>query len=56
MTAMAPKRIGGQWSTLVSMDFLAGPGRGVMPTRNEEFDGWCPDCGVEIAAQLPVIQ
>jgi len=39
MTAMAPKRTPGQWSELVYMDFLAGPGRGIDRKTRAEFDG-----------------
>src|SRR5262245_4680297 len=39
MTAMAPKRRAGQWSELVYMDFLAGPGRGIDRRSGSEFDG-----------------
>jgi len=39
MTAMAPKRKPGQWSELVYMDFLAGPGRGIDRKTGAEFDG-----------------
>lgn len=39
MTAMAPKRKPGQWSELVYLDFLAGPGRGIDRKTGSEFDG-----------------
>lgn len=39
MTAMAPKRRAGQWSQLVYLDFLAGPGRGINRKTGSEFDG-----------------
>ena len=39
MTAMGPKRTPGQWSELVYMDFLAGPGRGIDLKTGAEFDG-----------------
>jgi three-Cys-motif partner protein len=39
MTAMAPKRKAGQWSELVYLDFLAGPGRGIDRRSSAEFDG-----------------
>lgn len=39
MTAMTPKRKPGQWSELVYMDFLAGPGRGIDRKTGVEFDG-----------------
>ena len=42
MTAMGPKRTPGQWSELVCMDFLAGPGRGIDRKTGAEFDGSCP--------------
>lgn len=39
MTAMAPKRKAAQWSELVYMDFLAGPGLGIDRKSGAEFDG-----------------
>jgi three-Cys-motif partner protein len=39
MTAMAPKRKPGQWSELVYLDFLAGPGLGIDRKSGAEFDG-----------------
>jgi three-Cys-motif partner protein len=39
MTAMAPKRKSSQWSELVYLDFLAGPGLGVDRRTGAEFDG-----------------
>jgi three-Cys-motif partner protein len=39
MTAMAPKRTPGQWSELVYLDLLAGPGLGVDRKTGVEFDG-----------------
>jgi len=39
MTAMGPKRRPGQWSDLVYLDFLAGPGRGLDRRTRAEFDG-----------------
>lgn len=39
MMAMGPKRTPGQWSELVYMDFLAGPGRGIDRKTSAEFDG-----------------
>ncbi len=39
MTAMAPKRKPDQWSELVYLDFLAGPGLGIDRKSGAEFDG-----------------
>jgi len=39
MTAMAPKRRAGQWSELVYLDFLAGPGLGIDRKSGAEFYG-----------------
>ena len=39
MTAMAPKRTSRQWSQLVYIDLLCGPGRGVERESGIEFDG-----------------
>ena len=39
MTAMGPKRKPGQWSDLVYLDFLAGPGLGIDRKTGVEFDG-----------------
>lgn len=39
MTAMAPKRKRGQWSELVYLDFLAGPGLGIDRKTGAEFKG-----------------
>ena len=39
MTAMAPKRKPSQWSELVYLDFLAGPGLGIDRGTGAEFEG-----------------
>lgn len=39
MTAMAPKRTPGQWSELVYIDPLCGPGRGIERESGNEFEG-----------------
>ena len=39
MTAMAPKRSVHQWSQLVYIDLLCGPGRSVERETGSEFDG-----------------
>ena len=39
MSAMAPKRTARQWSELVYIDLLCGPGRGVERESGGEFDG-----------------
>jgi hypothetical protein len=39
MRAMAPKRTQRQWTDLVYLDFLAGPGRGIDRKTRREFDG-----------------
>ena len=39
MTAMAPKRKPSQWSELVYLDFLAGPGLGIDRRTGAEFEG-----------------
>jgi three-Cys-motif partner protein len=39
MTAMAPKRKPDQWSELVYLDFLAGPGLGIDRKSGAEFEG-----------------
>ncbi len=39
MTAMGPKRKPSQWSELVYLDFLAGPGLGIDRKTGTEFDG-----------------
>lgn len=39
MTAMAPNRTPDQWSELVYIDLLAGPGRGIDRKTSAEFDG-----------------
>lgn len=39
MTAMAPKRTAHQWSQLVYIDLLCGPGRGVERDSGTEFEG-----------------
>jgi len=39
MVAMAPKRKQGKWDSLVYLDLLAGPGRGIDAKTRSEFDG-----------------
>ena len=39
MVAMAPKRKQGKWDSLVYLDLLAGPGRGIDVKSGAEFDG-----------------
>ena len=45
MKAMAPKRKAGKWSELASLDFLAGPGRGI--DRDSACSSWsAPSRGI----------
>ena len=39
MTAMAPKRAQGKWSSLIYVDILCGPGRDIDTDNDEEFQG-----------------
>lgn len=39
MTAMAPKRAQGKWSSLIYLDILCGPGRDIDTDNDEEFQG-----------------